>query len=96
MGFGDEKSHACRRCSAVSLPCHRHEEFPKFLPIIDREAPKRLAVHLILDNYGTHKHPDVQRWRALHTRLDRARSAPGSRQSMKILLMAILGAAAFV
>lgn len=53
MGFGDEKSHACRRCSAVSLPCHRHKEFLKFLPIIDREVPKGLAVHLILDSYGT-------------------------------------------
>jgi transposase len=36
------------------LPRHRHEEFLKFLGTIDREVPKGLAVHLILDNYATH------------------------------------------
>ena len=41
------------------LPRHRHEEFLTFLRTIDREVPKHLAVHLILDNYATHKHPDV-------------------------------------
>ena len=38
------------------LPRHRHEEFLKFLRTIDREVPKGLAVHLILDNYATDKH----------------------------------------
>src|SRR5664279_4589008 len=41
------------------LPRHRHEEFLKFLNTIDREVPKGLAVHMILDNYATHKHPAV-------------------------------------
>ena len=50
------------------LPRHRHEEFLKFLRTIDREVPKGLAVHLILDNYATHKHPDVQRWLGRHKR----------------------------
>jgi len=50
------------------LPRHRHEEFLKFLRIIDAEVPKGLAVHLILDNYATHKHPDVKRWLARHKR----------------------------
>lgn len=50
------------------LPRHRHEEFLKFLRTIDREVPKGLAVHLILDNYATHKHPDVQRWLRRHKR----------------------------
>ena len=50
------------------LPRHRHEEFLKFLRTIDREVPKDLAVHLILDNYATHKHPDVQRWLGRHRR----------------------------
>jgi transposase len=50
------------------LPRHRHEEFLKFLRTIDRQVPKGLAVHLILDNYATHKHPDVQAWRARHKR----------------------------
>ena len=50
------------------LPKHRHEEFLKFLRTIEREVPKGLAVHLILDNYATHKHPDVQAWLARHRR----------------------------
>jgi transposase len=50
------------------LPRHRHVEFVKFLRTIDREVPKRLQVHLILDNYATHKHPNVQAWLAKHPR----------------------------
>jgi transposase len=50
------------------LPRHRHIEFLKFLRTIDREVPKRLQVHLILDNYATHKHPAVQAWLAKHPR----------------------------
>jgi len=44
------------------LPRHRHEEFLRFLRTIDREVPKGLAVHMILDNYATHKHPEVKAW----------------------------------
>ncbi len=50
------------------LPRHRHQEFLKFLRTIDRNVPKSLAVHLILDNYGTHKHPDVAAWLGKHPR----------------------------
>jgi transposase len=50
------------------LPRHRHEEFLKFLRIIDREVPKGLQIHLILDNYRTHKHADVIAWLAKHPR----------------------------
>jgi transposase len=50
------------------LPRHRHEEFLKFLRTIDRQTPKGLAIHLILDNYGTHKHADVVTWLARHPR----------------------------
>jgi len=50
------------------LPRHRHEEFLKFLRKIDREVPKNLAVHMILDNYATHKHADVDAWLAKHPR----------------------------
>ena len=50
------------------LPRHRHEEFLKFLRTIDRRGPQGLAVHLILDNYATHKHPDVKAWLAPHPR----------------------------
>ena len=50
------------------LPRHRHTEFLKFLRVIDREVPKGLQVHLILDNYGTHEHADVVAWLAKHPR----------------------------
>ena len=43
---------------------HRHEEFLDFLRLIDREAPAELDVHLVLDNYATHKHAKVKRWLA--------------------------------
>ena len=45
------------------LPRHRHEEFVKFLRTIDQQVPKELAVHMIVDNYATHKHPDEKAWR---------------------------------
>jgi transposase len=50
------------------LPRHRHEEFLTFLATIDREVPQQLQVHLILDNYATHKHPKVMRWLTRHQR----------------------------
>jgi transposase len=43
-------------------PRHRHQEFLKFLRTIDREVPSELDIHMILDNYGTHGHPNVQTW----------------------------------
>jgi DDE superfamily endonuclease/Homeodomain-like domain len=50
------------------LPRHRNTEFLKFLRRIDREVPKGLPVHLILDNYATHGHPNVNAWLAKHPR----------------------------
>jgi len=50
------------------MPRHRHIEFLAFLERIERVTPKRRAIHLILDNYGTHKHPAVQAWFAAHPR----------------------------
>src|SRR3990172_3276048 len=50
------------------MPRHRHQEFLKFLRQIDREFPKQVELHLILDNYGTHKHDNVKRWLARHRR----------------------------
>ena len=47
---------------------HRHEEWLKFLRLIERKTPKHLQLHLIVDNYATHKHPDVQAWLAKHPR----------------------------
>ncbi len=47
---------------------HRATEFRKFLAKIDTEVPDDLDVHLICDNYGTHKHPTVNKWLAAHPR----------------------------
>jgi transposase len=47
---------------------HRHTEFLRFLERIERETPKGLAIHMILDNYGTHTHPKVKEWFAAHPR----------------------------
>jgi transposase len=52
------------------LPRHRHGEFLKFLKTIDREVPRGLNVHLILDNYATHNHPNVRAWLAKHPRFE--------------------------
>ena len=48
---------------------HRHQEFLQFLRRLDREFPPDLDLHLILDNYGTHKHPKVKNWLTKHRRL---------------------------
>jgi transposase len=50
------------------MPRHRHQEWIQFLRLIDRETPTNLDLHLIADNYSTHKHPRVQRWLRRHPR----------------------------
>ena len=47
---------------------HRHQEFIRFLNAVEAEVPKRKAVHVILDNYATHKHPKVTAWLGRHRR----------------------------
>ncbi len=47
---------------------HRHQEWLRFLKMIDRKTPKNKELHLIVDNYATHKHPEVQAWLAKHPR----------------------------
>ncbi len=49
---------------------HRHLEWLKFLRQIDRETPKDKALHLICDNYATHKHPKVKAWLNKHPRFE--------------------------
>lgn len=56
------------RIIAECMPQHRHQEWLKFLKKIDRETPKHLDLHLIADNYATHKHPDVKKWLSRHKR----------------------------
>jgi transposase len=47
---------------------HRHQEWLRFLKLIDQQTPADRDLHLILDNYATHKHPKVQKWLAKHPR----------------------------
>jgi transposase len=47
---------------------HRHQEFLRFLRRLDREFPEPLALHLVLDNYGTHAEAEVQAWLKKHPR----------------------------
>ena len=50
------------------MPRHRHQEFIRFLQLINVQTPADLDLHLIVDNYGTHKHPRVQSWLKRHPR----------------------------
>jgi transposase len=59
------EGHVIERCQ----PRHTHTEFMAFLDTIDRQTSRRQAIHLILDNYGTHKHPEVKQWLAKHPRI---------------------------
>jgi transposase len=47
---------------------HRHQEFIRFLNTIDAQVPTRKKIHAIVDNYATHKHPNVRKWLAQHPR----------------------------
>lgn len=53
---------------AECMPRHRHQEWIKFLKKIDAETPSDLDLHLIVDNYATHKHPKVVAWLKRHKR----------------------------
>jgi transposase len=53
---------------AKCMKRHRHQEWIKFLRLIDDATPKELDLHLIVDNYATHKHEKVKRWLKRHPR----------------------------
>ena len=53
---------------AQCRPRHRHQDFLGFLRAIDKAVPVDLAIHIILDNYATHKHPKVKAWLAARPR----------------------------
>lgn len=83
-GLPERRTHDYRRhgttslCAALDVAtgkvigeCHRRhrsQEFLRFLKTIDASVPGQLELHLILDNYGTHKTPRVLRWLAAHPR----------------------------
>jgi len=56
------------RIISECMPRHRHQEWIKFLKKIDAETPPELDLHLIVDNYSTHKHPKVRNWLKRHKR----------------------------
>ena len=84
LGFPARQTHDYKRNGTTTLfaamnmldgkiiaDCHErhtHEEFLNFLKKMNRETPKGLDLHLILDNYATHKHPNVKKWLARHKR----------------------------
>jgi transposase len=49
-------------------PRHRHQEWLAFLKLIDQQSPAELDIHIIADNYATHKHPQVKKWLERHSR----------------------------
>ena len=61
VGTGDVQ-HECR-------PKHTQEDFLAFMTRVERTVPKGLSVHVILDNYSTHKTPDVEKWLRGHQRV---------------------------
>lgn len=83
-GRGATMTHDYKRCGVTTLfaalnvltgqvlsmtdPLHRHQEWLRFLKTIDRNTPKKKELHLIVDNYATHKHPEVLAWLAKHPR----------------------------
>ena len=56
------------RVIGTCMPRHRHQEWIKFLKLIDEETPSDLDLHLIVDNYNTHKHAKVKAWLKRHPR----------------------------
>ena len=57
------------RLIGTCMPRHRHQEWIKFLKLIDKETPAGLDLHLIADNYSTHKHAQVKHWLSRHRRV---------------------------
>src|ERR1051326_6079014 len=56
------------RVISTCMQRHRHQEWLKFLRQVDRDTPEGLDLHLIVDNYSTHKHPKVKQWISRHKR----------------------------
>src|SRR5208283_248875 len=56
------------RLIGTCMPQHRHQEWIRFLALIDEQTPAELDLHLVVDNYATHKHPRVRSWLKRHPR----------------------------
>jgi transposase len=59
---------ACGKVIGQCMQSHRHQEFIRFLNRLNRETPAHLDLHLIVDNYATHKTPEVRAWLERHPR----------------------------
>ena len=59
---------ATGKVTDACYPRHRHQEFLRFLKQVAKAYPRR-ALHIVLDNYGTHKHPTVRAWLARNPRI---------------------------
>ena len=59
-----------RDCTVLGrcMSQHRHQEFVRFLNAVERAVPAGKVIHAILDNYATHKHPEVRAWLERHPR----------------------------
>ncbi|MFF0813394.1 hypothetical protein ACWDN6_33090, partial [Streptomyces albogriseolus] len=72
---------------------HRAAEFKKFLTELDKEVPAGLQVQLILDNYATHKTPDIKKWLLAHPRFHLVCSVSLTPTASTTTLGAVLDAA---
>jgi hypothetical protein len=61
---------ATGKVTDACYPRHRHQEFLRFLKQVAKAYPRR-ELHIVLDNYGTHKHPMVRAWLKRHPRITR-------------------------
>jgi len=68
---GVSKATVSRIWQMHNIKPHRHQEFLKFIRHLDAEFPGERPMHLILDDYGTHKHPKVEQWIVRHPRFIR-------------------------
>jgi hypothetical protein len=64
----------------------RHQEFLRFLKLIDAAVPKGLDLHLVLDNYATRKTPEIHKWLLRHPRF-RLHSIPASSSWLNLRLL---------
>jgi hypothetical protein len=64
---------------ATCMPRHRHQEWIKFLKLIDKRTPAGMDLHEIADNLATHRHPQVKQWLAKHPRQDPVKVGAASR-----------------
>ena len=58
----------CGKVISTCMQRHRHQEWIKFLKLIDEQTDSSLDIHLIVDNYATHKHAKVKKWLKRHRR----------------------------